>query len=421
MLATSYVDVDGEALSAVNAEGDGEGGGAQSVSAHPPPIATPRAVESEPLALGTGGDAPCTPPGQVAMRASDIPLSPSKVSPADFEVLKVVGQGAFGKVFQVRKRDTGRIYAMKVMRKDRILARDHTEYVRAERDVLTSVRHPYIVMLHWSFQTTNKLYLVLDFVNGGHLFFNLYRAGIFDESQARLYTAEIVAAISHLHDLHIVHRDLKPENVLLDSQGHIRITDFGLAKSVPEGGRSNSLIGTMEYMAPEIISGAGHDKGVDWWSTGVLLYEQVCGITPFRSKDKSALKRMITQQKLKFTKNADGYLSQEAKSLVRALLEKDPKKRLGHGPGGGRAVKAHPFFRSINWAALEGRQIPSPYCPRTSGIECVENFDKLWTDRTPEDSPVGTPTTTPFGNSFRGFTYVAPSFLNSPPASPAQA
>lgn len=412
MLATSYVELPlGAPISPPEAAFSSPVTGtclAHSVL-RPPVDVAPTAAPSQ---AGMASDmAPATPSAQ--MVTGDVPMSPSRVSPGDFQVMKVVGQGAFGKVFQVRKKDTGRVYAMKVMRKAKILARDHGEYVRAERDVLTSVRHPYIVMLNWSFQTSTKLYLVMDFVNGGHLFFNLYRAGIFDESQARLYTAEIVAAIAHLHSLHIVHRDLKPENVLLDGEGHVRVTDFGLAKNVPEGGRSNSLIGTMEYMAPEVINARGHNKGVDWWSIGILLYEMVCGITPFRSKDKNSLKKMITQQKLKFTKSADGYLSQPAKALIRALLEKDPIKRLGGGADGSAAVKNHPFFRSINWAALEQRQVPSPYCPKTSGIDCVQNFDKLWTDRTPEDSPVGSPSSIPMGNSFRGFTYVAPSFLSS--------
>lgn len=349
----------------------------------------------------------------------EIPLD-GRLTPADFHVLKVVGQGAFGKVFQVRKKNSGRIYAMKVMRKERILARDHSEYVRAERDLLTAVHHPYVVTLRYSFQTSAKLYLILDFLNGGHLFFNLYRQGIFDEPQARLYTAEVVLALTHLHSINIVHRDLKPENVLLDNEGHVRLTDFGLAKQgLADGGRSNSLIGTLEYMAPEVIQGKGHDKAIDWWSVGILLYEMLCGITPFRSGNKTELKRMITMQKLKFTKSADRYLSTEAKSLVRALLEKDPTKRLGSGPSGNSSVKSHPFFRSINWEMLHSRKVPSPYCPQVTGETCVSNFDKLWTDRTPVDSPCSTPVMSPLADSanaaqdeFHGFTYVAPSFLD---------
>lgn len=226
-----------------------------------------------------------------------------RLGPNDFELMRVVGQGAFGKVFQVRKRDTQEVFAMKVMRKDRILERRHGEYVRAERDALTAVVHPYIVTLRYSFQTSQKLYLVLDFINGGHLFFQLYRAGTFSEQLAKLYTAELVLAVAYLHSQGFVHRDLKPENVLLDSEGHIRITDFGLAKgnlSDAEGQRTNSFIGTMEYMAPEVIAGRGHGKAVDWWSVGILLYEMLCGMPPFRSKTRPSLQKLILSAKVKF-------------------------------------------------------------------------------------------------------------------------
>mgnify|MGYP002631930820 CR=1 FL=1 len=342
-----------------------------------------------------------------------------KLGPEDFELLRVVGQGAFGKVFQVRKKDTGEIFAMKVMKKDRVLEKDHGEYVRAERNALTAVVHPYIVTLRYSFQTSKKLYLVLDFISGGHLFFQLYRAGVFEEELARLYTAEIVSAITHLHSLGFVHRDLKPENVLLDSHGHVKVTDFGLAKgnmSDAEHHRTNSFIGTMEYMAPEIIQGSGHGKAVDWWSTGILLYEMLCGMPPFRAKSKNALQKLIVSGKLKLPT----YLSSEAQNMLKGLLQKDATKRLGYGEQGSQAVMKHPFFKSVDWQKLKQRDITSPFRPKLDHHMSVENFDKIWTDLPAQDSPCTTPTTGSLGenNEFDGFSYVAPSLLaqlNSPP------
>ncbi|KAG2438878.1 hypothetical protein HYH02_010676 [Chlamydomonas schloesseri] len=337
-------------------------------------------------------------------------VAPGKVGPQDFEMLRVVGQGAFGKVFQVMHKATKTIYAMKVMRKERILQRDHSEYVRSERDLLTAVVHPYIVTLRFSFQTPTKLYLVLDFLNGGHLFFNLYRQGVFGEDVARLYTAEIVLALAYLHSRGIVHRDLKPENVLLDNEGHVRLTDFGLAKGNMGGeeNRTNSFIGTMEYMAPEIIEAKGHGKAVDWWSTGILMYEMLCGVPPFRAKSRQALQQQIATGKVKYPK----FLSTDSQSLLKGLLTRDPAKRLGAGPDGSAAVKRHAFFKSINWVKLEARQIESKFKPTVSCNMDVGNFDKIWTDQPVVDSPCGTPTVASLGK-FDGFTYIAPCFLGT--------
>ncbi|KAI3425001.1 hypothetical protein D9Q98_008382 [Chlorella vulgaris] len=334
-----------------------------------------------------------------------------RLGPNDFEMLRVVGQGAFGKVFQVRKRDTGEIFAMKVMRKDRVLERDHREYIKAERDVLTAVVHPYIVTLRYSFQTPKKLYLVLDFINGGHLFFQLYRQGTFNEPLARLYAAEIVLAIAHLHSLGFVHRDLKPENVLLDGDGHVRITDFGLAKgnmSDSEHQRTNSFIGTMEYMAPEIIAGRGHGKAVDWWSVGVLLFEMLCGMPPFRAKGRQQLQKLITTAKFKLP----SYLSSDVQNLVKGLLQKDASRRLGYGPSGSADVMRHAFFKTVDWKKLELRQVPCPFKPTIKSNESIENFDKIWTDLPPTDSPCVTPREASLqDHMFEGFTYCSESFL----------
>lgn len=330
-----------------------------------------------------------------------------KVGPGDFEIMRVIGKGAFGKVFQVRKKGKSGggggdgIFAMKVMRKDTIIKNNHVDYMRAERDILTKTAHPFIVQLRYSFQTKSKLYLILDFINGGHLFYHLYRQGIFSEDQARVYTAEIVCAVSHLHKNGIVHRDLKPENILMDVDGHVMVTDFGLAKEIDESSRSNSLCGTTEYMAPEILQSKGHNKNADWWSIGILLYEMLTGQPPFTHPNRKKLQEKIINEKLKLLPR----LSSEAHSLLKGLLQKDPLKRLGSGPKGAEEIKTHKWFRTINWKKLETRELEPKFKPDVSGQDCTANFDKCWTAMPLDDSPAPTPTA---GEHFQGYTYVAP-------------
>ncbi|KAK7389005.1 hypothetical protein VNO78_23836 [Psophocarpus tetragonolobus] len=330
-----------------------------------------------------------------------------KIGPSDFHIVRVIGQGSFGKVFLVRPKPhsshplTHGLFAMKVMRKDTIIKKNHVDYMKAERDILTKVLHPFIVQLRFSFQTTSKLYLVLDFINGGHLFFHLYRQGIFGEDQARLYTAEIVSAVSHLHSKGIVHRDLKPENILMDAHGHVMLTDFGLSKEIDELGRSNSFCGTVEYMAPEILLGKGHNKDADWWSVGILLYEMLTGKAPFIHNNRKKLQEKIIKEKVKLPP----FLTSEAHSLLKGLLQKDPSTRLGNGPDGDDQIKSHKWFRSINWKKLEARELEPKFKPDVSGKDCTANFDQCWTAMPADDSPAPTPTA---GDHFQGYTYVAP-------------
>ncbi|KAJ8772152.1 hypothetical protein K2173_027329 [Erythroxylum novogranatense] len=299
-------------------------------------------------------------------KSEKVMLVGDKIGPSDFEILRVIGQGAFGKVFQVRKKLGA---DLELMRKDTIIKKNHVDYMKAERDILTKVVHPFIVHLRYSFQTKSKLYLILDFINGGHLFFHLYRQGIFGEDQARIYTAEIVSAVTHLHKSGIVHRDLKPENILMDADGHVMLTDFGLAKEIDEASRSNSLCGTTDYMAPEILLSKGHNKNADWWSVGILLYEMLTGQPPFTHSNRKKLQERIVKEKVKLPP----YLSSEAHSLLKGLLQKEPPSRLGSGP-------------------LEARELEPKFKPDVSGKDCTANFDKCWTTMPPDDSPASTPT-----------------------------
>lgn len=327
----------------------------------------------------------------------------NKLGPQDFKLLRVVGQGAFGKVFQVQQIQTEDIFAMKVMRKDTIMEKNHGEYMKAERDILTKIDHPFIVQLRYSFQTKSKLYLILDFINGGHLFFQLYRQGTFSEELARVYTAEIVSAVAHLHKNGIIHRDLKPENILLDAEGHVKLTDFGLAKEIDDSKPANSLCGTVEYMAPEIVLAKGHGKAADWWSVGILLFEMLTGQPPFTHKNRQKLQQKIAKDKIKLPP----YLTSEAHALLKGLLQKEDGKRLGSGARGSDDIKQHKWFKPINWRKLEAREIIPKFRPEVSGQECTANFDERWTKLPAQDSPASTPKAHDMG-VFEGYTYVAP-------------
>mmetsp|Transcript_8531 Transcript_8531/g.31523 ORF Transcript_8531/g.31523 Transcript_8531/m.31523 type:complete len:752 (-) Transcript_8531:4954-7209(-) len=335
-----------------------------------------------------------------------------KIRPEHFECLTVVGQGAFGKVFQVQHKRTKEILAMKVMRKEKILQRDHFDYTKAERDILTTVKHPYIVELKYSFQTPYKLYLLLEFINGGHLFFQLFNQGLFSERLTKFYLSEIISAVGHLHSIDIVHRDLKPENILLSADGHIKVTDFGLAKSIEHGKRTNSLVGTMEYMAPEIVAGTGHSKPADWWSVGILTHEMLTGGKPFRAANKKALEKKIMNDKLKLPT----FLTSEAHGLLKGLLEKNPEKRLATNPSDPQKdIRKVKFFAGLNWGKVESKEIPPPFVPSVvDGQRDVSNFDTFWTELPAHDSPVNTPDgSLVTGDPFLGYSYTHENHLAS--------
>mmetsp|Transcript_13646 Transcript_13646/g.17181 ORF Transcript_13646/g.17181 Transcript_13646/m.17181 type:complete len:302 (-) Transcript_13646:508-1413(-) len=200
-----------------------------------------------------------------------------RVSLEDFDILRLVGKGAYGKVHQVRKKDTGKIFAMKVMRKEMLIQTNNVSYTMTERNILRNIRHPFIAQLYYAFQTKGKVYLVMEFLNGGQMLYHMRQQAMLSEEHVRIYAAEIVLAIEYLHSLDIVHRDIKPENVLLSSDGHLRLADFGLAKVNVTDDSAKTFCGTIEYMAPEIIKGSGHGKGVDWWSLGILICDALTG------------------------------------------------------------------------------------------------------------------------------------------------
>uniref|UniRef100_A0A8P0T4R7 non-specific serine/threonine protein kinase n=2 Tax=Canis lupus familiaris TaxID=9615 RepID=A0A8P0T4R7_CANLF len=328
-----------------------------------------------------------------------------KADPAQFELLKVLGQGSFGKVFLVRKKtgpDAGQLYAMKVLKKASLKVRDRVR-TKMERDILVEVNHPFIVKLHYAFQTEGKLYLILDFLRGGDVFTRLSKEVLFTEEDVKFYLAELALALDHLHQLGIVYRDLKPENILLDEIGHIKLTDFGLSKeSVDQEKKAYSFCGTVEYMAPEVVNRRGHSQSADWWSYGVLMFEMLTGTLPFQGKDRNETMNMILKAKLGMPQ----FLSAEAQSLLRMLFKRNPANRLGSE--GVEEIKRHLFFANVDWNRLYRREVQPPFKPASGKPDDTFCFDPEFTAKTPKDSP-GLPASANAHQLFKGFSFVATS------------
>ncbi|KAI9252399.1 kinase-like domain-containing protein [Phascolomyces articulosus] len=279
----------------------------------------------------------------------------------DFDVLKVLGRGAYGKVSLCRHVETNRLYAMKVLKKASLFVHaKNAEHTKAEREILEEVRHPFIVQLMYAFQTNDRLYLILQYAMGGELFTQMAAEQMFSENVARFYIAELVLALEHLHSLGIVYRDLKPENCLLDGEGHVLLTDFGLSKqALGPDDKANTICGTAEYMAPEILMEMHYDKSVDWWTLGILMFEMLTGDTPFRANNKKKTLDAIQNKKL----NVPYYVTNDGKDLLNRLLRKNPNGRLGSGNDGTKRVKSHRWFRKINWNDLKERKVTPPIIP----------------------------------------------------------
>lgn len=341
--------------------------------------------------------------GQMAVDASPVSNKTKRTINLDsFDIIKVVGKGSFGKVFLVRDKAKKTIHAMKVLKKDYIIKKNQVEHTKTERNVLGYVRHPYIVGLRMAFQTSDKLFFVLDYCNGGELFFHLGNAGRFPEDRTRFYAAQITLALEYVHSLGIVYRDLKPENVLLDSKGNIRLTDFGLSK---EGVKhhatgATSFCGTPEYIAPEVLLRQGHGRAVDWWSLGALTFEMLVSLPPFYSRSRETMFENIMKAELCFPP----YVSNLAKALLRHLLIRDPANRLGSGENDAEEIKVHPFFKPIDWAMMATGNVTPPWTPPVSGSLDVSQFDPEFTSMIPVVSPDMRDT---YFGTFDGFTFEA--------------
>ncbi|KAJ3178748.1 hypothetical protein HDU87_003303 [Geranomyces variabilis] len=288
---------------------------------------------------------------------------------SDFALLKTLGTGTFGRVYLTRYKDTQQYYAMKVLKKVEVVRLKQVEHINSEKQILSQIRFPFIVNMLCTFQDDVNLYMLLEYVVGGELFSHLRRAGRFANDQTRFYAAEIVVAIEYLHSIDIIYRDLKPENLLIDAEGHIKITDFGFAKKVED--RTWTLCGTPEYLAPEIIQSKGHGKPVDWWALGILIFEMLAGYPPFFDDNPFGIYEKILSGRFVFPAHFDP----NARDLIRKLLTADRTKRLGNLRGGAADIRGHKWFKGVDWDVLVARGTRTPIVPVVAGPGDTRNFE----------------------------------------------
>uniref|UniRef100_A0A8C1XHM0 non-specific serine/threonine protein kinase n=1 Tax=Cyprinus carpio TaxID=7962 RepID=A0A8C1XHM0_CYPCA len=291
-----------------------------------------------------------------------------KVTMHDFEYLKLLGKGTFGKVILVKEKATGKYYAMKILKKEVIVAKDEVAHTLTENRVLQNSKHPFLTALKYSFQTHDRLCFVMEYANGGELFFHLSRDRVFSEDRARFYGAEIVSALDYLHsERNVVYRDLKLENLMLDKDGHIKITDFGLCKEgITDGATMKTFCGTPEYLAPEVLEDNDYGRAVDWWGLGVVIQVH------------ERLFELILMEDIRFPRT----LAPDAKSLLSGLLKKDPLQRLGGGTDDAKEIMQHKFFTGIVWQDVYEKKLVPPFKPQVSSETDTRYFDEEFTGQT---------------------------------------
>lgn len=288
---------------------------------------------------------------------------------ADFEIINQLGRGTFGRVYLAEWQ--GRKYAIKAIRKDVLIEYDQVKNTKLERDIMFECDHVNLVSMDYLFQNDARLYFVMPFVRGGELYKIFQTQKRFQEPTVKFYAAQIALAIGELHSKGIAHRDLKLENILIDERGFLKVIDYGLAKTLQEGETTTSFCGTPEYLAPEMVTHAGHDFRVDWWALGVLVYEMTIGVTPFYNRNRQVLVSKIKNSKVVFpdrTKYKVDY-TDDLMDLVTKLLTKDKDNRLG--TGGVEEVLKHPFFASLDFKELEAQTMTPPFVPEVGGKDGV--------------------------------------------------
>jgi len=305
----------------------------------------------------------------VATKSTAVRTLPTPIDLTHFTVGVTLGTGSFGRVRLATHKETGSIWAIKMLKKSEVIRLQQVEHMISEKQILLALDHPFIVRLAVTFQDPKYLYMVLEYIVGGEFFTHLRKAGRFDHLTARFYAAQIVLVFEYMHQFDYIYRDLKPENLLLDRSGYLKITDFGFAKKVPF--KTYTLCGTPEYIAPEVLLNKGHGKGVDWWTLGILLYEMMVGQPPFVDDDPMGIYQLILAGKVRFPR----YFDHDAKSLVKKLLVADLTKRYGCLKGGAEYVQKHKWFEGLDWTAIKERKAVPPIVPVVSSESDTSNFD----------------------------------------------
>ena len=319
----------------------------------------------------------------------------SLLSMESFDIISVIGRGFFGKVLLVQNKQDKEYYAMKIVKKDRLVKSHQIHTILAERSILAKAKHPFIVNLMFAFQTVSKFHIGLEYVPGGDMIGLLQRSRILPMEDVRIYAGEIATALEHLHSIGVVYRDLKPDNILIAQDGHLKLTDFGLAKDISQSGTTRTFCGTAEYIAPEIIHGKPYAFAVDWWAFGILVYQMIFGSTPFFSEKRDSLMSKIKYADLKFPEDTD----EDVKDFISKFLTKDPAERAQY-----KDVENHPFFHGITREDIMTKKYKPSFTPIVREKISTEYFDECFTNEKPCDSYAS-----PMlgdDNQFNGFSYI---------------
>jgi serine/threonine protein kinase len=325
----------------------------------------------------------------------------------DFHFITVLGRGSFGKVMLAEEKSTKKLFAIKILKKQYIVEKDEVHSMMSEKSVfltVSSINHPFLVNLHSCFTSPSRIYFVMEYAQGGDLIYHV-RQNNFTHTRAKFYLCEVLLALEYLHKKNIIYRDLKLDNILLTTEGHIKITDYGLCKeNMDVSTTTNTFCGTPEFMAPELLKGHPYTRAVDWWTYGILTYEMLVRGAPFKGNDDEELFRNIIESQPFYPQ----HMGRDAIHLTSSLLIKDPKRRLGASQADAEEIKSHPFFRNVDWQAMLEKRVPVPYVPRFKGKLDVSHFDDEFTNEPIQLSPIQCHLKDSEQELFRGFTYVNP-------------